>query len=86
MERVALLDSAPAFVVVGLNNLDGSRTACVGGKTSSITHYHTTQPSEAGVRKFMDEVEDSFSDDHLGSSIYKRKLVGTLLQEMEGVR
>jgi len=87
MERVALLDSAPAFVIVGLNNLNGNRTACVGGKTSSITHYHTMiQPSEAGVRKFMDEVEASFNDDHLGSSIYKRKLVGTLIQEMEGVR
>ncbi|NQV43057.1 MAG: FAD binding domain-containing protein [Candidatus Marinimicrobia bacterium] len=83
LERVALLDSAPAYVIVGFNELHDSSAVCVGGKTSKILFFHTkSEPVEVDVRKFMDEVEASFNDDHLGTRAYKRQLVSSLLQEM----
>jgi len=85
LERVALLDSAPAFVIVGINELDNLISVCVGGKTSKILFFETKpEPVEAEVRKFMDEVESIFANDHLGNSAYKRHLVCKLLQEMAG--
>jgi len=87
LERVAVLDSAPAFVLVGINEIEDTISVCVGGKSSRILFFETKpEPDEAEVRKFMDKVESSFSDDHLGTPTYKRHLVCTLLQEMAGVK
>ncbi|NQT62681.1 MAG: FAD binding domain-containing protein [Candidatus Marinimicrobia bacterium] len=83
LERVALLDSAPAYVIVGYNEMQDIISVCVGGKISKIMFFQTKpEPAEADVRKFMDEVEASFSNDHLGTPAYKRHLVSSLLQEM----
>ncbi|MBC8375337.1 MAG: FAD binding domain-containing protein [FCB group bacterium] len=83
LERVALLDSAPAYVIVGLNELNDPTAICVGGKISKIMFFQTRpEPAEADVQKFMDVVEASFSNDHLGTQAYKRHLVSVLLQEM----
>ena len=85
MERVALLDSAPAFVIVGINECNNLISVCVGGKTSKIIFTQSKpEPVEAKVRKFMEEVESIFADDHLGSPAYKHHLVCKLLQEMAG--
>jgi CO/xanthine dehydrogenase FAD-binding subunit len=82
-ERVALLDSAPAFVIVAINQMKDPHQICVGGKTSRIVHLQTSsEPVEAHVRKFMDDVEGSFSPDHLGTPAYKRQLVSSLIQAM----
>ncbi len=87
LERVALLDSAPAYVLVGINEMKDTISVCVGGKSSRILFFETKpEPDEAKVRKFMDKVESSFSDDHLGTPAYKRHLACTLLQEMAGVK
>ena len=87
LERVALLDSAPAYVLVGINELKDTISVSVGGKTSEILCFQTKpEPDEAEVRKFMDEAEANFDDDHLGSPTYKRHLVCKLLQEMAVVR
>jgi len=87
LERVALLDSAPAYVIVGLNELNDTISVAVGGQTSRIIYFQTRPaPDETEIRKFMAEVEDIFSDDQHGSSAYKRHLVCTLLQEMAVVR
>ena len=87
LERVALLDSAPAFVIVGINELNDSIAVCVGGKTSKILFFQTKpEPNEADIRSLMDEVEASFSNDHLGTPAYKRHLVSVLLQEMAVVK
>ena len=87
LERVALLDSARAYVIVGINELNDPSAICIGGKTSKILFFQTkAEPDEADVRKFMDEVEASFSNDHLGSPAYKRQLISSLLQEMTVVK
>ena len=87
LERVALLDSAPAFVIVGINEIADPTTICIGGKTSKIVVFQTKpEPDEDDIRLFMDEVEASFSKDHLGTTAYKRYLVSALLQEMAVVK
>lgn len=87
MERVALLDSAPAFVIVGVNMIGGSNTVCVGGKLSTMAYSQTSNSLEGdSFKSFLDNLETSFSDDHLGSPFYKRELVSNLLQEMGGAR
>ncbi len=87
LERVAFLDSAPAFLIVGVNQLNNSISVCVGGKMSKII-FHKTGPELAvpEEQKLLDEVEASFSNDHLGTSAYKRHLVFKLLQELAVVR
>lgn len=83
MERVALLNSAPAFVIVGMNLMKNSYSICVGGKTSKILILKSeTEASEAQLNKLLDEVENCFDDDHIGSSGYKRQVVAQLLNEM----
>ncbi len=83
LERVALLDSAPAFIIVGLNEGKDLISVCVGGKTSRILFHETEpQPDEVDIRKFVEDVESIFSHDHLGTVDYKRQLVCSLLQEM----
>jgi len=87
MERVALLDSAPAFVIVGRNIVDDLTTVCVGGKVKALSNLHTSDLSgESQLDVFLDEVEAKFTDDHLGSAAYKRKMVGNLLKEMDGAK
>ena len=78
LERVALLDSAPAYIIVGYNDMPDVISVCVGGKIANIIFYQSKpEPQEDEVRKFLD---------HLGRSAYKRHVVGTLLQEMAGAR
>jgi hypothetical protein len=87
LERVALLDSAPAFVIVGMNEQADSTAICIGGKSSKILFIETrSEPDETEIRKFMDDVESCFSEDHLGTPAYKRHLVSSLLQEMAVVK
>ncbi len=83
LERVALLDSALAFVIVGINEHNDHITVSVGGKTSKILFFQANSDFvDAKLQEFMDEVEASFSNDHLGSPVYKRHVVEKLLQEM----
>ncbi len=86
LERVAVLDSAPAYIIVGSNESDDQITISVGGKITKIVFYQANpEPEELEVRNFLDEVEAAFTDDHLGTASYKRHVVGALLQEMVGV-
>ena len=83
IERVAVLDSAPAFVIAALLESSERLILAVGGKSSRICTCETpTPPGEADIRHFMDEVESIFVDDHLGSSAYKRQLVSNLFHEI----
>lgn len=83
MERVSVLDSAPAFVIVALNQTAENITLAIGGKISRIIYAKTPlAPEEAKIRAFMETVESLFSLDHFGSPGYKRQLVSHLLCEM----
>ncbi len=83
LERVAVLDSAFAFVIVAVNQTTEFITAAVGGNPERVLTCKTSlPPKEEEVRRFMDKVESVFIDDHLGSSAYKRQLVSNLLSEM----
>lgn len=83
IERVAVLDSAPAFVIAALLESSERLTLSVGGKSSRICTCETPNPpGEVDIRHFMDEVESIFADDHLGSSAYKRQLVSNLFHEI----
>jgi len=83
MERVSVLDSAPAFVIVGLHQTMEFITLAIGGKASKILYVKTPiAPEEAKIRAFMETVESLFTQDHFGSPAYKRQLVSNLLCEM----
>lgn len=87
LERVALLDSAPAIVILGYNESPDTIRVCVGGQLTELVYYKTKpEPVEQEVRDFLDKVENAFSDDHHGSATYKRKLVCKLLQELAGAK
>lgn len=83
MERVAVLDSAPAFVIAALNQTTETITLAIGGKASKILYAKTAiAPDEQKIRVFMESVESLFNHDHFGSPAYKRQLVSNLLCEM----
>ncbi len=83
LERVSVLDSAPAFVIVGVNQIDDSISVAIGGKSSRILSCtFSTLPDEVYIRRCMDTVKSIFSDDHFGSPDYKQHVVSKLLQEM----
>ncbi len=83
MERVSVLDSAPAFVIVGVNQIDESISIAVGGKSNRILFCATTvKPDEAQIRNFMDKVSALYQNDHFGSPDFKQHIVSRLLREM----
>jgi len=87
MERVALLDSAPAYVIIGHNEISDSIRVSIGGQISKVINHETRpEAGEQNILDFLDVVEAAFGDDHHGSAAYKRKLVSNLLQEMAGTR
>ena len=83
LERVAVLDSAPAYVIVAVHQTKEHITLAIGGKSTSILYCKSpVSPEEAKIREFMDKVESIFTEDHFGSPAYKRQLVSNLLKEM----
>ncbi len=83
LERVTVLDSAPAFVIVAQHQTAEYITRAIGGKATKILYCKTPViPDEEQNQKFMDEVEALFPNDHFGSPTYKRQLVSNLLTEM----
>lgn len=87
MERVSVLDSAPAYVIVGVKQIGESISIAVGGKTNRILSCSTElRPDEAQIRQFMDNVKSLFQDDHFGNTDYKQHIVSKLLQEMVVVK
>ncbi len=83
IERVAVLDSAAAYVIVAVHQTPENITLAVGGKASEIIYCKTsTSPEEDAIRAFMDKIETVFPDDHFGTPAYKRQLVSNLLTEM----
>jgi len=83
LERVSVLDSAPAFVIVAFYQDDHDLRVSVGGKTDRILSYAgSSAPDEDDVRALLKEVESAFVDDHFGSAAYKCQLVCNLLKEL----
>ncbi len=83
MERVTVLDSAPAFVITAVHQTAEHITLAIGGKATRILYCKTPlAPNEEQIRTFMDKVESVFIEDHFGSPAYKRQLVSNLLTEM----
>ncbi len=83
IQRVSVLDSAPAFVIAAVHETSNYFAMAVGGKSERICYCRTTNPpKETDIRHFLDEVEAIFGTDHFGSPDYKRKLVSKLLHEM----
>ncbi len=83
LERVAVLDSAPAYVIVAAHQTKEHITLAIGGESSRILYCKSpASPAEEKIRKFMAKVESIFSADHFGSPAYKRQLVSNLLKEM----
>jgi len=82
-ERVAVLDSATAYVIVAVHQTAQNITVAIGGKmTKIISCKSSLSPEEDQIRTFMEQVESAFSDDHFGSPAYKRQLVSNLLTEL----
>ena len=83
LERVSVLDSAPAFVIVAVHQTKEHITLAIGGKSTRIIYCKSSiSPEEEQIRTFMDKVESIFTLDHFGSPAYKRQLVSNLLAEM----
>jgi CO/xanthine dehydrogenase FAD-binding subunit len=83
LERVTVLDSAPAFVIVAVHQTAEQLTLAIGGKAARILSLKTPPaPDEAQIRTLMDKVEALFTEDHFDSPAYKRQLVSNLLTEM----
>lgn len=83
LERVALLDSAPAFVILAVDHTPEFTNIAVGGKLNQvITQKLSATPDEKDVRALLKRVADLFETDHLGSMDYKTHLVANLLYEM----
>lgn len=82
-ERVALLDSAPAYVIVAVEIDPESTRLAVGGKVSkTVLGNFSLSPQPEEVRAFLAEVREVFTDDHLGSVDYKHRLVTRLINEL----
>jgi len=85
IQRVAVLDSAPAYVIVAARETSEQISLAVGGTSERICFYAATgPPDEAGIRDFMDEVRTFFNDDQWGSRDYKLQLVSNLLHRLSG--
>ncbi len=83
LERVTVLDSAPAFVITAVHQTAEHITLAIGGKATRILYCKTPlAPDEGQIKTFMDKVESIFTEDHFGSPAYKRQLVSNLLTEM----
>jgi CO/xanthine dehydrogenase FAD-binding subunit len=83
LERVALLDSAPAFVIAAVGRSGDSIVLAAGGQASRIISNHLSAPvQEDAVRAWLETVESIYSDDHLGTKSYKRQLVANLVSAM----
>ena len=85
MERVAVLDSAPAYLIIGLHESAKRITICVGGKMAEpIPIKFAPEEWDSEIQKLSKAVEMGCEDDHLGSRTYKSNLVITLLMAMRG--
>jgi len=83
LERVALLESAPAFVIVAVNQQPALIKLAVGGQVAQIKYFQIkTPPEENAIRALMETIGSLFSDDYLGSRDYKLQLVSNLLPEL----
>lgn len=82
-ERVAVLDSAPAYIIVAVDTDPQSTRLAVGGKVSrTVMGKFSLSPQADEVRLFLAEVREIFEADHLGSIDYKHRLVTRLLNEL----
>lgn len=85
MERVAVLDSAPAYLIIGLHESADNISICVGGKMNEPLPVEFAPDNwDSEIQKLVKAVEMGCEDDHLGSRIYKRQLVQSLLISMRG--
>mgnify|MGYP002639976253 CR=1 FL=1 len=83
LERVSVLDSAPAFVIVGMDHSKQDVSIAIGGKTTQILVHHTQhEPDEGEIRAFLERVGGIFQNDHFGSADYKTHLVSNILMAM----
>ncbi|NQV14820.1 FAD binding domain-containing protein [bacterium] len=83
LERVAVLDSAPAFVIVAVNQGSDSISLAVGGKSERILSSKISLSlEEPEIQKFMARVKTVFHEDHFGTPSYKQHLVSNLLSDM----
>lgn len=83
LERVALLDSAPAFLIVAANKTEQGTQVAVGGQVRRfVTASFSPDVKEEEVVTFLNEVTDILTEDHYGSVQYKQGLVSSLLYEM----
>lgn len=83
VKRYALIPSAPAFVIVGI---DAETNSCaIGGRCSKITTCDVVSDKKAQEEKISEVLSDVFVDDHHGSVTYKKHLVMvSLLSDLEG--
>mgnify|MGYP002725459930 CR=1 FL=1 len=82
-ERVAVLDSAPAFVIISVNQMQDSIALAIGGKTEEILFSKIALiPDELEIRNLMDRIQSNFADDQHGTASFKQHLVSTLLSRM----
>jgi CO/xanthine dehydrogenase FAD-binding subunit len=82
-ERVALLDSAPAYVLVAAMVSEGGTSVVIGGKVKTlVTQSFSNNPDAVQVRDFLTKVASVFQNDHFGSIEYKQQLVSSLLYDL----
>lgn len=83
LERVALLDSAPAFLIVAANKTKEGTLVAVGGQVRRfVTASFSTDVQEEEVVTFLNEILEILTEDHYGSVAYKQGMVSSLLYEM----
>ncbi|MEA3287091.1 MAG: FAD binding domain-containing protein [Candidatus Marinimicrobia bacterium] len=83
LERVSVLDSAIAYVIVAVHQTPEYIILSIGGRSTKIIYYKAPLlPEETQIRKFMEKIESIFVDDHFGSPAYKRQIASNLLTEM----
>ncbi|MFH0883613.1 MAG: FAD binding domain-containing protein [bacterium] len=83
LERLALLDSAPAFLIAA--GVREKRWMCVsiGGRINGVTSMvlpHAMHADE--IEKAVAEASDRLISDHYGSREYKQQVLGVMLKRM----
>lgn len=83
IERLALLDSAPAFLITAGVKEKRWNCMCVGGRidqVQSIVLPHSMHSDE--IEKAIEEMKEHLVPDHYGSREYKQQVLGVMLKRM----
>ena len=83
IERLALLDSAPAFLVVAGVKEKRWNCLCVGGRierVKSLVLPHSMPEEE--IHQAAGEMKGLLIGDHNGSSDYKQQVLGVMLKRI----